>query len=137
MIVATTKTSAALADWPEQIGILIAVATGLRACDRRLAVSRGAQAVAAAPPSATRRLTLEKQQLDTAVNNMTQGLLMFDSEQRLVICNKRYIEMYGLAADIVKPGCTFHDVIAHRKATGSFEGDVDHYVALVLRDASR
>ena len=62
------------------------------------------------------RLTLEKQRLDTAVNNMTQGLLLFDSEQRLVICNQRYIEMYGLSADVVKPGCSFRDVIAHRKA---------------------
>ena len=47
---------------------------------------------------------------------MTQGLLLFDSSQRLVICNQRYIEMYGLSADVVKPGCSFRDVIAHRKA---------------------
>ena len=58
---------------------------------------------------------------------MTQGLLLFDSSQRLVICNQRYIEMYGLSAEVVKPGCTFRDVIAHRKATGSFVGDVDQY----------
>ena len=44
------------------------------------------------------RLTLEKQRLDTAINNMTQGLLLFDSSQRLVVCNQRYIEMYGLSA---------------------------------------
>ena len=56
---------------------------------------------------------------------MTQGLLLFDSSQRLVICNQRYIEMYGLSADIIKPGCSFRDVIAHRKETGSFDGDVD------------
>ena len=43
------------------------------------------------------RLRLEKQRLDTAVNNMTQGLLLFDSSQRLVICNQRYIDMYGLS----------------------------------------
>jgi PAS domain-containing protein len=35
--------------------------------------------------------------LDTAVNNMSQGLLMFDAEGRLVVCNKRYVEMYRLA----------------------------------------
>ena len=77
---------------------------------------------------------LEKQRLDTAVNNMTQGLLLFDSSQRLVICNQRYIEMYGLSAEVMKPGCTFREVIAHRKATGSFMGDVDLYCARVLRD---
>ena len=52
------------------------------------------------------RLTLEKQRLDTAVNNMTQGLLLFDSSQRLVVCNQRYIEMFGLSPEVVKPGCT-------------------------------
>ena len=83
------------------------------------------------------RLTLEKQRLDTAVNNMTQGLLLFDSSQRLVICNQRYIEMYGLSADVVKPGCSFREVIAHRKETGSFDGDVDRYVELVLRDIAQ
>ena len=80
------------------------------------------------------RLRLEKLRLDTAVNNMTQGLLLFDSSQRLVICNQRYIEMYGLSAKVVKPGATFREVIAHRKATGSFVGDVDLYCSRVLRD---
>ena len=80
------------------------------------------------------RLSLEKQRLDTAVNNMTQGLLLFDSKQQLVICNDRYREMYGLSDDVVKPGCSFREVIAHRKETGSFVGDVDHYVEVVLRD---
>jgi diguanylate cyclase (GGDEF)-like protein len=80
------------------------------------------------------RLRLEKQRLDTAVNNMTQGLLLFDSSRRLVVCNHRYIEMYGLSADVVRPGCTFREVIAHRKATGSFVDDVDAYCARILRD---
>jgi diguanylate cyclase (GGDEF)-like protein/PAS domain S-box-containing protein len=80
------------------------------------------------------RLTLEKQRLDRAVNNMTQGLLLFDASQRLVVCNQRYIEMYGLSAEVVKPGYSFLDIIAHRKATGSLPGDVDQYVARVLRD---
>ncbi len=68
------------------------------------------------------RLRLEKQRLDTAVNNMTQGLLLFDASQRLVICNSRYIEMYGLSAQVVKPGTTFREVIVHRKATGIVRG---------------
>ena len=80
------------------------------------------------------RLSLEKQRLDTAVNNMTQGLLLFDATQHLVICNKRYLEMYGLSAEIVKPGCSFREVIAHRKDTGSFVGDIDQYLEVVLRD---
>jgi diguanylate cyclase (GGDEF)-like protein len=65
---------------------------------------------------------------------MTQGLLLFDSSQRLVVCNQRYIDMYGLSTEVVNPGCTFRDVIAHRKATGSFVGDVNEFVSRVLRN---
>jgi diguanylate cyclase (GGDEF)-like protein len=83
------------------------------------------------------RLTLEKQRLDTAVNNMTQGLLLFDASQRLVVCNQRYIEMYGLSAEVMKPGCSFHDVIAHRQATGSFVGDVDAYCFRILSEIAQ
>ena len=37
-----------------------------------------------------------KERLDAALNNMAQGLAMFDGERRLVLCNNRYAEMYGL-----------------------------------------
>src|SRR6202035_381235 len=40
----------------------------------------------------------------------------------------------GLSTEVVKPGCSFREVIAHRKATGSFVGDDDEYCTLVLRD---
>ncbi|MCG2628451.1 EAL domain-containing protein [Bradyrhizobium sp. WYCCWR 13023] len=133
LMMATTTRAAALADWREQIGILISVAGAsvlaiagvLTAIVRKLLEQHRLS---------RERLTLEKQRLDRAVNNMTQGLLLFDAERRLVICNQRYIEMYGLSADIVRPGYSFRDIIAHRKATGSFTGDVDQYVARVLRD---
>jgi diguanylate cyclase (GGDEF)-like protein len=136
VIVATTTTSAALADWREQIGILIAVA-GLSVLAIAALLFLVVRKLSQQHRMSQQRLTLEKQRLDTAVNNMTQGLLLFDSSQRLIICNRRYIEMYGLSADIIKPGCSFHDVIAHRKATGSFAGDVDRYVGLVLRDIAQ
>jgi len=82
----------------------------------------------------SRQHRMEKQRLDTAINNMTQGLLLFDASQRLVVCNQRYIEMYGLSAGALKPGCSFRDVIAHRKATGSFVGDDEEYCSQILRD---
>ena len=45
--------------------------------------------------------------LITAVNNSPQGLLMFGSDGRLIVCNERYIRMYGLSPDVVKPGARF------------------------------
>ncbi|RZN10566.1 diguanylate cyclase [Bradyrhizobium genosp. SA-3] len=133
LIMATMTRAAALADWREQIGILISVAasSALAIAGVLIAIVRK---LLEQHRLSRERLTLEKQRLDRAVNNMTQGLLLFDAERRLVICNQRYIEMYGLSAQTVKPGCSFHDIIAHRKATGSFTGNVDQYVARVLRD---
>ena len=45
--------------------------------------------------------TIEKQnlQLDAALNNMVQGLLMFDSAGALIVSNRRLTEMFGLPAE--------------------------------------
>jgi len=133
VIVAATTAEAVLANWREQISILIAV-TGASVLAIAILLFLVVRKLLQQHRAQQQRLTLEKLRLDTAVNNMTQGLLLFDAARRLVICNKRYIEMYGLSADIIKPGCSFHDVIAHRRQTGSFNGDVERYVNLVLRD---
>ncbi len=82
------------------------------------------------------KLALEKQRLDTAVNNMSQGLLLFDSSERLVICNPRYVEMYGLSPDVVKPGLYFRDLIRHREESGSFRGDIEGYRSALMADLS-
>ena len=68
------------------------------------------------------KLRQQNVQLDAALNNMVQGLAMFDAEQRLVICNKRYAEMYGLTPEQVKPGTTLREIIEHRIANGDFRG---------------
>ncbi len=66
------------------------------------------------------RLALEKQRLATAINNMSQGLVMFDAAERIVVCNDLYIEMYGLSREIVKPGCTFLELLRYRAEAGKF-----------------
>jgi diguanylate cyclase (GGDEF)-like protein len=71
----------------------------------------------------------DEQLLQTVLNNMSQGVLMFDSETRLIFCNQRYIELYGLSPEIVKPGCSLRNLLRHRIETGSFSGDADEYVA--------
>jgi len=49
--------------------------------------------LAGAAKQAEEQLREQKLQLDTALNNMTQGLNMFDTAGRLVVCNERYLEM--------------------------------------------
>jgi diguanylate cyclase (GGDEF)-like protein/PAS domain S-box-containing protein len=68
---------------------------------------------------------------------MSIGLVLFDSAGRVAVCNQRYIDIYGLSSDVVKPGCSFRDVIQHRKDTGTFDGDIDRYCAGVLAEMAR
>jgi PAS domain-containing protein len=53
--------------------------------------------------------------LERALNNMSQGVNMFDAHSRIVLCNRRYIAMYALSDKIVKPGCSLRELIQHRK----------------------
>jgi methyl-accepting chemotaxis protein len=67
--------------------------------------------------------------LAIVLNNMTQGVVMYDAEQRFVICNDRYLEMYNLSRDVVKPGATLLDIVKCRAATGSLARDPAEYNA--------
>ena len=68
---------------------------------------------------------------------MTQGLVLYDASARIVTCNRRYIDMYSLSTDVVKPGCHFYDLIRHRKETGSFRGDVEEFCSTVMRNVAQ
>ena len=78
------------------------------------------------------RLRTHNGQLATALDNMSQGLNMFDAQARITLINSRYLEMYSLSPEIVKPGCTLEHLIEHRKETGLLAGDVDDYCQGIL-----
>ena len=67
-----------------------------------------------------RSLAVQMERLDVALNNMSQGLVMFDSSARLVVVSRRYLEMFGLSPDMVKPGCTIQEVLDQRVLAGGF-----------------
>src|SRR5215203_604800 len=56
--------------------------------------------------------------LDTALNNMSQGLCMFDPAGRLILFNQRYLDIYGMSAEELKVGCTLADLLKLRFSTG-------------------
>jgi PAS domain-containing protein len=91
VIVASTSVSAALADWRGQTRLLICV-DGLSML-----------VIVVMMFLILRQLSLQHHRLGIAVNNMTQGLLLFDSSQRLIICNQRYIDMFRMSTEVVKP----------------------------------
>src|ERR1700716_2874194 len=82
------------------------------------------------------RLAADRRQLAIAINNIPQGLVLYDASARIIICNQPYIEMFGLSPEVVKPGCTMQRLIAHRKETGSFDGDVDAFCNAIIHKVS-
>jgi len=70
--------------------------------------------------------------LALTLNNMTQGVVMFDAAGRLVVSNDRYHLMYGLSPDIVKPGAALVDIVLHRFDSGSLQRDPAAYCAELM-----
>jgi len=136
VIVATNSVSAALADWRAQTKFLVTTAM-LSASLIALILFLIIRQIRRQGRDAQQRLEAERRRLDTALNNMIQGLVMYDASSRIVTVNQRYIDMFKLSPEIVKPGCHFRDLIQHRKDTGSFEGNVDEFCSRILEAIAR
>ncbi len=133
----------------EALGKLVVAAYGAFMCDRRRADCSLSQMIEEldtlnqdlehladkrTAELRQREQELEAQNLrfDAAINNMSQGLIMFDAEANMVICNQRYMEMYDLSPEVVKPGCSLRDLLIHRRATNTYSGDPDEYIPTLL-----
>jgi methyl-accepting chemotaxis protein len=75
--------------------------------------------------------------LMTALDNMPQGLCVWSSSGRLVLCNKRYVDMYDLSPELTAPGVSLRDLIDHRIRVGSFTGSRDQYIADLLTNVAK
>lgn len=84
-------------------------------------------AVALVAAMLTRRMQTQNRRMGIALHNMAQGLCMFDRHERLVICNRRYLDMYKLPAELGKPGSTLAGLLDFRIASGSFARDPHAY----------
>jgi diguanylate cyclase (GGDEF)-like protein len=71
---------------------------------------------------------------NAALTNMSQGLVMFDAQGRVIICNQRYLDMYGHTH--VQPGCTLAELLRQRLETGSFAGDPVAYAKEIVARAA-
>jgi diguanylate cyclase (GGDEF)-like protein len=127
-IIATTTVASALTDWREQTRFLMTMAGA------SVLVITGLLFFVVRKLSQQHRL--EKQRLDVAVNNIPQGLVVYDRHARVTVCNRRYLDMFRLSSEVVKPGCTMQDLIVHRRETGSFDGDVDEFCNSIMRNVA-
>ncbi len=74
--------------------------------------------------------------LNTALKNMAHGLCMFDREQRLVMCNARYGEMYGLSPEQIKAGTSLRAILEARAAAGLPPQDAEQQVRSQLAEVA-
>ena len=96
----------------------------------------GALGLAAILAASNYRLRGQKRRLTAALDHMTQGLCLYDTNERLRLFNQRYVEIYGFPADLVKPGSTLRDVLEYRVAQGTLVGNAEDY-RIKLMDAMR
>jgi signal transduction histidine kinase/CheY-like chemotaxis protein len=124
LITATIETSVALEEWRAQTRLLIIAAALFVSVIVAVFLLIGSR-LSRERKSAEQRLALGKQRLDTALTNMSQGLCLFDSSQKLVISNPRFSEIYRLNDRQVVIGMPFDQLLEHMFAGGA---TLDHEV---------
>ncbi len=78
------------------------------------------------------RLTRARAQLDDALEAMSDGFALYDAEDRLVLCNERYREIYADSAEAIVPGATFEDILRFGAERGQYKeavGRVEEWLA--------
>jgi len=76
----------------------------------------------------------QHRRFDAALNNMSQGLCMLDDALNVTVFNKRYLDIYGLSPQVVKPGMPMREIMEKSCALGNHPGTTaqalyDGYVA--------
>jgi diguanylate cyclase (GGDEF)-like protein/PAS domain S-box-containing protein len=83
---------------------------------------------------AKRALNRQKVLLDAALENMSQGLCMFDADGRILLFNEQYTRMMG-RSDIELEGRLLRDVLHELKESGRWDGDADELVGHLIVEA--
>lgn len=68
----------------------------------------------------TGELHTQNERFDAALNNMSQALCMVDADQRLIVCNRQYMELFGLSPAQVRPRTPMQDILAAIVSAGHY-----------------
>jgi PAS domain S-box-containing protein len=71
---------------------------------------------------ALRRAEAVQDRMLMAIESIPDGFVLFDKDDRLVICNSRYREMFPNTAEAMVPGATLHDIVSFGIAHGEYSG---------------
>ncbi|PZM15015.1 response regulator [Rhizobium tubonense] len=72
----------------------------------------------------------------TAMETIPDGFAFFDGDDRLVMVNQRYLELFPEIADIMTPGRAFEDIVraqAERGTTDTGSGGIENWVDEAVR----
>jgi len=134
LAVATKPEAAALADWYSQTWLL-SITAALLVIVVAVMIALVVRQIDRQNRDAKLQLEAEKRRVDTALDNMTQGLALYDADAHLVMFNQRLIDLLDLSDKIIRPGCPFREAMEHCRERGSFDGDVDQFCATVVENA--
>ncbi|GAB4353604.1 MAG: hypothetical protein Kow006_18840 [Gammaproteobacteria bacterium] len=80
---------------------------------------------------------LARQHLEDALEALSEGFVYYDAEDRLVICNQRYRDIYRISAEVMKEGNTFENIVRYGAERGEYEipegMSIDEWVAERVR----
>ncbi len=132
ILVLTTSVDEMLAGWRGTAAWVVLAALALTA-------------VIFAVVRATRRritaaLQTQNLHLSSAMENMTEGVALFDSFGRLVICNARYRAMYNLSGEVTRLGTPLRKILEYRRDNGTLRGEPEVYeteLKAQLKDGGR
>lgn len=75
------------------------------------------------------RLEALASRYETVIDNIPQGVCFFDADERLILRNRRYCEIYHIAPERVLPGATLTEIMALRIAARTAPSAVDAFFA--------
>jgi diguanylate cyclase (GGDEF)-like protein len=125
----------ALAGWRQQSAIIGMGSSTLLLCSIYLLIAMTRQVRYLSRSEAS--LERKSEQLDTALNNMSHGLTMFDGQKRLIVCNEQFAAIYGLSPEQTKAGTSLHTILEARVAAASAPENVPNFVASRLEQVSQ
>jgi PAS domain S-box-containing protein len=65
--------------------------------------------------------------VSSALNNLNQGVVMTDARQRVIFCNDRYLEIYGLVRSDIPRNMTGTELLEMRRKCGALDVSVDQF----------
>ncbi|WP_052026125.1 hybrid sensor histidine kinase/response regulator [Oceaniovalibus guishaninsula] len=72
-----------------------------------------------------------------AAEMLPDGFIVFDRDDRVVMCNDNYLKMYPLIAPVVRPGARFEDILRHGIAQGQYDDAIGNEDAWLTQQIAR